>query len=490
MKNMNRERIKTIVLLFLVAVSVLQISIHWYQQAQGFPFSHIAAFFNKQAVTPDVKADAIKEGYFLPKEIVLSSNLNSQVVLNSGSADYKNIWNDFQNNYLPALLNQKPIKIFPSEMWSSFIGGTYTTRLDFAVEWPAAIVYWIGDRTTRENQGFSTMKSVALLPQKDVNATVNTVYVLDKSAGYVYMYLVSMDSEFLPKAYYEYLNETSSSLVQNGAGVAVSNLNTAYPGSFNAQEDIKIPLSQSSQTWLYTISSTIPDQIVLAKENIDEVQSSILLNLKDSMMPSLDETAGTAVFSDTEYLYKLNSDGLFEYTYLPSRTDAPGDVNAAFINAVSFLEVRNSLFGEAKPFLTSLKTYGNYYEFTFDYRVGDAFIKEIETSEAGEHKITSPILVRATDERVLYCSWLIRSFTEAESLSLYRTHFIEIVERNIREQFYDLYSFIAEGQAVFNAIDVGYVFSQDSNEEEILEPCFIIDTESGDYNVRLYREAK
>ena len=82
-----------------------------------------------------------------------------------------------------------------------------------------------------------------------------------------------------------------------------------------------------------------------------------------------DKTENIVVFSDLENVYQLNSYGVLEYKYLPAeqKTDLI-DAKSSFIHALSFIELRKSLVGDADIMLKDIKQEGHTFVFTFGYR--------------------------------------------------------------------------------------------------------------------------
>ena len=492
MRKPKKERIKTIILISLIIVSVMQIGIHLNQQTQGFPFDFLSTFLgggtdiNKSVTNIDV----VRESYFLPKDITVSKNSFTQWIFSQSNPYYKTIWNDVRQNYLPVILSSKPKKTFPKDKWVSLINET-CTRIDFPVTYPKSMMV---DGASATNQSFNSIASIAILPQEDVNETRNTVYVYDETS--VYKYNIDIKGDMQPKIFYRTLPTTLTDQV--GLYMPMSALGQSFSDYRTDNPDIPIYVDENSSHSFQTISAKLPDAIVLdpASDDLDSVQESILLNQKDSFIARHLED-NTAVFSDLDNVYELDSHGVLKYKYLPKDSTGIGEIKNAFDNAISFIELRKHLVGNTNIVLSSIAIdkKDNCYIFGFNYMLeGERiYVTDIKESEA----ISSPAIeIKATADRVLECQWIIREFTGNNDYTNYRVSFTDLINMIMAKDpltYSNLYinenSQNKEGNNLkFNNIQIGYSFDVSEDTSKPLSPYWLYGITEKNYKLRLQIE--
>ena len=469
------ERLKTVLLSFLMIASVVQIGIHWTLQAQGFPFRFITSIFNTDDKFVSMDVNTIENRYFVPEAIIVSIEPTTpRWKLDQSDSYFKSIWKDIKENYLPAMIKQKPSKIFSKDQWSS-LTSVSCIRIDFTANWPTNIIYWLSNMDSRDLSGFDSVKSIAILPQADVNETVNTVYIYDENQ--VYQYQVNIRKNFLPKNFYKKIADELRD--QRKPGLSILSAVTNY----ESPDDILVSFNKGQGSDYATLKAEIPPSISLNISNIESIQDKILLNQKNSLMAKYNESTNEAIFTDTENLYKLFNDGVLEYKYLPANSAQVGDPSAAFGQAVSFIERRRNLLGNVELVLTDFNKVDNYYEMQFGYKYDGVHIYFLGASL--NDRLTSPLKIKANAERVLECQWVIKSFSEIGKLKTYSLYFGDL----INDQILSLYPEILERERkYFERIEPGYVFGLNDQGDLSIKPEWIISTDLKDYFIPLLEE--
>lgn len=491
MRKPKKDRLKTIILSSLIILSVVQIGIHWNQQTQGFPFEFLLAIFPNGPVVPHVQVDQVKENYFLPKDVTVSKNSFTQWIFTQNDQYYQAIWNDVRQNYLPIILSSKPKNIFSKEYWNELLNET-CTRIDFSVKYPKSMLSLFVEGGNTANQSFNGIKSIAIMPQEDVNETKNTLYVYDESM--VYMYLIDIKDNSLKKEYYRSLPDTLTN--QAGIYMHTSAIGQSFPDYRTEDSNIPIYVDENSTQSFQTINARIPDSIALdpASDNLDSAQESILLNQKDSLTARHLLKDNTAVFSDLDNVYKLDSRGVLQYQYLPQDKTDIGDAKTAFINAISFIELRRNLTGNVDIILSSIEKEDNYYIFGFNYMLDGI---NIQITDIKDNTIpATAIKIYATAKRVIECKWIIRDFTGNNDYKNYRISFTDLMDM-INKKDPKLYSDLyindnttnkQNSELKFRNIQIGYSLDAGEDTSAPLSPSWLIETTAGNYKLRLQIE--
>ncbi|MGI6085021.1 MAG: hypothetical protein ACOYIF_06200 [Acetivibrionales bacterium] len=474
MRKDKKERIKTRILIILIITCVIQIGIHWNMQTQGLPFHFISQIFARNGRTANLDVDKLKNRYFTPGSIIVSIS-TSHWRLDERDSQFKKTWEDIRDNYLPSIIKQKPDKILPKEQWSDITGGR-CIRVDFDIPWPSNIIYWLTDIKPSDVKGFDGIKSIVIAPQLDVNQTVNIVFIYDKNQ--IYRYKVNINSEFLPKRHYSNLADELSSKNKPSLRLLSSVSN------FTSDEDILVALTEGKGSAFSRITTGIPEQIVLNRTNMENynIQDNILLDQKESLSANYTDSSEFVMFTDTENLYRLYKDGVLEYNYVPAAASNQDDISAAFKHAITFIEQRRHLVGDADIVLKSIDKESGYYRMEFEYKFEGVPVHYIHTKEAG---ISHPLTIKANADRILECRWVIRYFIKYDKPSYYSVNFANLLNKQIVSTYPEI---LESNEKFFKRIEPGYVFELSDSEDEPLPPNWIISTDSRDYFIPLLRK--
>jgi len=480
MKKQISEKLKTWLLVILFFTGVIQVGIHMSLQAQGFPFRFVDAIFSFGSNTTSELKDlseaelkTAKDAYFKPDNIIVSISLDSnQWILPENQAHYQSIWNDAKQYYIPVIYSKKPDKILTKDDWVLNTNKTCTI-IDFPVLLPNELISWFGDISISGNYSFKGIKSIAILPLENVNETVNTVYVYDEET--VHVYNVQIDPNALPKNFYRNLPEA---LKNQDEIISASTLGDTFP-KLAQNPAIPIYLDLYSSTRMQSVQISIPDALVLTQEEdtesgaegqrVEGIRESILLNQRDSLMASL--SANTATFSDTENVYKLDASGTLNYKYLPASEVNEIDISAAFIHALSFIELRRDLLNKVDITLSSIKEEKGVFTFTFDYTLNGFRVLVYDNRANSTGSVSSAITIKASADRVLECRWVMRRFNPLGNYHQYSNSFIDLVENKIMSESPDILR-----NRLFAGIEEGYIFDASKRESLILYPSWIIAT--------------
>lgn len=474
MRKDKKERIKTRILTILIIASVIQLGIHWNMQTQGLPFHFVSKIFASNGRVANLDVDSLRNQYFIPETIMVSIS-TSYWRLDERDSQFEKIWGDIRDNYLPSIIKQKPDKVLPKEQWAAITGARYI-RIDFDATWPSIIVNWLADAKPGDTKSFEGIKSIVIAPHLDVNEAVNIVFIFDKSN--VYQFNVDIKDEFLRKRYYSNLADELTEKNKPTLRLLSSISN------FTSEKDIFVTLNDGKGSAFSTISVGIPDEIALNRTNIenDNIQDNILLDKKESLSANYTESSKYVQFTDTENLYKLYVDGILEYKFIPSILSNQDDISAAFKHAITFIEQRRHLVGEANIFLKSIEKENSYYKIEFDYKLGGV---PIYYAEDRESKFSAPITIKANSERILECRWVIRHFYEIDKPIYYNVDFADLLNKQIASTHPEI---LVSDDKSFERIEPGYIFELNDSESVLLAPNWIISTDSKNYFIPLLRK--
>jgi len=438
-----KEKMKTWILVLLLATSIVQFGIHWSRQVQSGPFRFITDLFSNVNVTNiDEMSVEKKVEYIAPNRMIVSDEESKRWELNYSSDAWHKTWDDFKTYYFPLLLTTKPDKQRSLSTWNSLITSNRMVLIEFENPVSTALLPWLTGRTSDNNTiqaalPYEDIAKIAIVPKENVNETDNTIYVLANSG--VFRYTLSIPKGALPKSWYIMDQEN----LRNKNNRLLSLMGETYKLE-NASPDLLLSNEANNPVSLPVYEAKKPDAFPFEymTDNLQALQNSILLNKKDSLLTRLDNETGDVVFSDTENLYRVDVLGNLTYQYLPEITDITDNMENAYAQAISFIEDRRWLVGEASIILSNARGISlnqedapyaiqnetnklsfdssnrdsqkpdndgkmKAYQFSFIYRMDGNSITGLDMNQ----NMVAPIIITASENRVLSCHWSIRQFT-------------------------------------------------------------------------------
>lgn len=92
MSCLNKERLKSIIIILLISLGLIQVGIQWGYQNQGTPTGFISGLFGRSNVK--VSDADTREGLFKPGRLVLSDGEKAHWILNEENSYYSLLWNE------------------------------------------------------------------------------------------------------------------------------------------------------------------------------------------------------------------------------------------------------------------------------------------------------------------------------------------------------------------------------------------------------------
>lgn len=458
MKRVIVEKMKTVLLGGLILTSIVLLGIHWRQQSEWFPFRFVTAWFAQSQTETAVDVDYVRWDCIRPSHIYVYEAAKAQWMLPSSMPSYARIWNDIRTNYLPVIIDSKPAAVTNSGRWDNLITSG-DTIIEFHTEIPFELIAWMANKELPDSDSGMHVVKMAIQPSEDVNASVQTILLLTDKG--VYKYLVDVKEESLPKSVYSSLLKTAKSTRQS---ISMSMLGAF--GSIAAEPDILVNFLSRANVSYPTLEASVPEGVRLRGTDIEMIQENVLLDLKDSLIARLDMQTGDAVFSDVDHEYRLTREGLLTYkrTIRPGRN--PGDLAAAFEQALSFIESRKLLWPDMEVVLTRVEERDDRYVFSFAFAVGDLLVRMSPDAASPEKPLEEPIVIAANEDGVLDCVWHMMQLTIGEPVS-YSIFFVDLLNDILPEAHPEALPNREAGRNL-EKLDYGYVL--DSNDFMTVAP--------------------
>ena len=478
----QREKLKTGLLVGLVLLSFVQVGIHWNRQIQGRPLRLLSSWIqgSSQPLVDERLLAIRKASYVTPVRISITDESSFRWMLDPEGEIWTTAWTDLKGQYLPLLVTGKTDKTQPRETWEQLLASRRMALFEFASPVPASLLPWLGNITSVRNgfpaDTFPDVEQIAIVPSENVNATINTLYVLS-TAG-VHRFTLAVPENALPKRWYV-MDQESLDNGNNRQMALISGkygLNSVRSDILVVDDEIPLPLSIYETTLPAAITSDF------SPENLQPLQESVLLNRKDSLLTRLDETTGDVTFSDMENIFRVSQQGRFTYRYMPGATEGAVDVAAAFRQAVAFLDERRRLLGDSELVLTSVSSEESgtpVTVFTFAYRIDGHMV----FTTGADGQTIPPVTISAAPDRVLACDWLIRRFSPAAA-NVWGVFFYDMYNEAVRT-----YPDLTDDTLPLQCIRTGYRFPAAQTDSTLL-PEWFLRTEEGIRTLPMQREVE
>ncbi len=420
---MDRDRLKTYIIIFLIFLSIFQLGVLWGNQSHGLPFKFISAWFGIFNNNPngDVDDSDIIDYYFRPFRISVSDGRGRHWQMPAAGGSYDELWDDAKY-YLDSALRVKPHLVDSADGWGSVVLKR-SFKFDFKSDLPAELIGWFFSiRELPPNGPVSVQKFVIGPFDADTGCRVTIL-----GGGMIYSYLVPykkgrMDGDLFDLMIEEFEKSGDDKYK------AFSVVNELNPGSFpfKIQPDILCAIKGSKYMDFNTLDYSVPDSI---GGSLEEVAEDLLGGGKESLDRSVD-VDDNMVFTGIDNSYRLYKDGYLEYRYVPGAAGAePGNIGDAFVNAARFvMRVRQSFIPSASIYLSGVQKTDEKYKFTFDYMEGGLpVLTEYKPAGAGGMQLNNAIYAESNSKRLLKCNWVMRDIYLNRDAGAYNVNFEDLL---------------------------------------------------------------
>jgi hypothetical protein len=481
-KQKIKETIKSILIIILLIISIVQVGILWGYQSHRLPTAVFASFFGGSDKA--VSSREVRENLFVPYKIVLSDGYGSHWIVESKDKNYQQVWGEGEKILEGiALKKYSQYSSLPESEWSN-VTLRAGISFEFKYQISPALLNWFaktsgssiidgdliasGAKDT-DLEGVPTVWKIKIVP--GVGNSMNEAFVND-GEGNVYRYVlgsITRETEFRELlAIYE--EDSEKGQVREYTTMADSNLAEKLGAPPDSLYVIK------TRYWSYNnINVSNPRGI----GNPVQLAESILGANKERYTENI-YSNGTVQFNTSDSLYRVSGDGLLEYSYLKSTSSADkGRLDTALVHAYTLISrVSDLLRPGAELFISDIDdSNSHYYTFRFDYRVNGlpVYVRQGESDEeSGEGEaveenetgnLASAVEISANGSGVIKCRWILRDFSIAASGSY-------------NDRFLDIMSGVSEGDAPKEIANLGIAYVLDiSDAAETVEitPTMVVE---------------
>lgn len=463
MRIISLERKKTIFIMILVLLSILQMGILWTEKNPGVPFLFSTQKLWYSVDLPDI--DDVKGKYLQPEKIIVSDG--SGILywsINTTDNYYGSIWADLNKSYFRQILEQKPTEGTKSyeQDWHSLIK-MKSIIVEFKSPVSTEIISWVTNYKSIFTMPLKQIYKIAIFPTESINNNENTLYVYDGET--VYKYVVKTEQGNMKKD--EYVGIINN-IHKNEASIPLNKLAYSYPSVKNQELIVSLDVKSERKIWDLLVKT--PDEIILNRDNLDNIENYLLGDIyRGSMVTTFKDDSTSIICSDTEQVLRYYRNGFLDYQYRNRSLGEKGRVSDAFEKALTFIEHRRNLIEGVDIVLSSVEQEDKdeNYIFTFDYIIDGM---EVKIMSEQDEAVKPAITIVANSDRVVDVKWYIKTFSNNDYYNYYSLYFFDIFDNKMINDY-------PQPLHNFNIYDISidYICPESSMRAE---PYWFIDTGS------------
>lgn len=417
MKKNFFDKASMFILIFLALLVLLQIGTLWNFQNRGVPFPFLTA-----RKTVEVKKKIQAKDFFTPYQILVLKGYDepNDVFLKDDPA-FEALWEVLRFNVREMILENAAFEevAYTDEAWGAILKKNVILA-KFYEALPKDL--WLSFLQVKEIKTlpFSEISKIALVVEQEKSNTIS-LWITDEQA--MYQYPLIREIEALMDWFV--MDEQSRPI---SAKLGARLLQEVFPVRENApflfEPDISVDLIGEKKVQLPKINVTTPSWILEGKRDLDTVEKAAADTLgadRYSYHADIDER-GNIVLGNINHLYRIDSSGILEYTYLgDTRSSVEVNYEAALETSVEFINNRNRYTAASNLQLSKIRHHPEtgFYTVAFEYEIADAmFLFQ------SEEKAVIPFIEIETDgQNVIRSRMFIRKIEELEESDAYTMSF-------------------------------------------------------------------
>ena len=413
--RLSLEFKKSILMIFLLLLCVLQMGILWVDKSPGVSIFSSQRFWPK---TENIKVEEVKKNYIHPGRIIVSDGTEVYWPLEPDNAFYSAIWNGFTGSYLKQILEQSAADNVYYTDWDTLIKKKCVI-VEFKCSVPVGILQWLTGTEKPAMTPFKEISKVAIIPDS-LNHNEIILYLTEDGVN-VYEYIVNIEQGSIRKEDYYYPvgydqdNETIIPLRTFGSCIPVLKMENFLPF---CPEDKELKMIRDLRV-------TTPMKLCSAKIILTGYRSiyRIQFNLYSAI-----KTVQVCFFLMTKksFIITITASSITGTEHGPAQREVAEE---ALEQALTFIEYRRkNLELDSGIYLTDIvSTNPNYYVFTFNYFMYGMEIKVLD--EKGKTIKPSIRLLRTGTRSG--CKWYIKTFSDNDFAKNYDLNFINFYENKL-----------------------------------------------------------
>lgn len=461
----KKERFKSYILLILILTSFIQVGILWDYQNHGLPINFLSGIFGNAGLAFSDADDAAREGFFVPYRISVSNGDESHWVISRNDDLYRRLWDEAKEYLRDVLASRQAQQSMASDEWGNLvIKKVFVFEFKFNIKYD--LLKWFLNAPGTQAAESRGLYKMVISPGENVNENKITIYILD-DAG-IRVYAVPLRKNGMSYRDYENIISKLEQAKDREFKEYTLAQELRLTGKFAISPDVLCVVKGSEYKFreYWNISFGVPEKL----SNLDEVAHAVLGSEKDSYDRYTD-IHKTIVFKNLDNIYRVYSDGLLEYKYIPGPEGVEkGDMSAAFVNAARFVNrARQLLDSKAGIYISRVEVKQDVYQFIFDYKIGDyPIFMDYGPRGKDREPVKNAIVIEANSKRIIKSRWILKNFEQTNDKDKYNVNIGDLMAGTDLKNFNELF---------INDMGVSYVISKDADKS--LKPVWIIERDGG-----------
>lgn len=466
LNRIGKEKIKTAMLVLLLAASFVQIGILLGDQSHSLPFNFILGILRSTSAEVYASDNAAREELFVPFRMIASDGTEEHWYISRQDQYYNKLWSSTKQ-VLKSIAGKNPSSTYEGSEGSEF-WGKLVSKKGFVFEFKAKFTGRLLSWALGVSGDMPEAQKIMIIPDIDDEAKLE-VYVCSLQADNTYKTLKYITDRKL----WSYSAEADAGIytgLSENERYANSNFSLFKEAGLDTGTLPDVPLIVSPKFRPYpSIYSEKPSQIInIGGQNADEELANTILGSK-IVSYNRESFSDEAQFKNSDSIYTIKSSGLLDYKYISSRSDVKNDdIGAALMNAYRFMSnirrINETKEANMTLYLSSVeKSDTGGYEFKFDYAINGMPIYYNMSFDNGLTEISNAVTITADSENVISCEWMLHNFRISSQFKEYNVAFLD-------------YS-APVGEALKNVfiknLNIGYVINSESNLE--IEPSMVVE---------------
>lgn len=451
MSRLLKERLKTVCIILLSILGILQVGILWSYQNQGTPTSFLLRLFND---TSQISAAEARERLFIPDRLILTSGGMSHWILDKESSYYDELWDEVKQGLALIVSGSAGLKA-SGEEWGD-VAEKRGFIVDFGYEISPELLQWYVSGTNSGKQDFPALRKVMVKP--DIADESSCIFYICSTENKVYVSgTISHDGKTGLDEIIEHIKNNKDQKYRNYSTLRFNKIDK----TMGAEPDVLFAFT-SPAYWPYVEYECNPPA---KAETRDELLNAVLGTEKDRY--NMNKYSDNAEFTYGDNIYRYYNNGYLTYSYLGSIDTSGSIATDSLLNAYKFVARISNLLGPASDItLASVeRLQSGVYCYGFDYRLEGMPVQVDMYNKKGD-KMRHAFVIQADSRRVLKSDCLLKDFAE-NGKGGYNDRLMDVLQET------GLYY----GDLKIKDLHCGYLLDSSSN--LILKPMLLMDMKDG-----------
>lgn len=372
--RINREKVKTLILFFLILVGIILTGNLWGIEGYRFPFIF--------AGQKNIETKQLYKSFFTPTRIIANDGEGKHWTIFPASSreknDYSTFWTNLASPLIKAVFEQKyPVKYegeVSPELWEGLIS-LKNFRVEFRAGLEGELLAIFFDLQKDSALGLvNGLKQIVFAPWESVNDRNMTLYIKDKDDK-CHKLVLTLNSDEYKKEFTTHMKELNSASNKARYLTLGEQKLTRIGNNISLSPEIMVAQGKNLSNLKYPEVTFLSEFEEIDLDKVDgasELAEKLLGEDKDNYRRYIDGSGMVSfIHLNNTRIFRIYPDGFVEcYNNRQAVAREKIDIGQAYIAAIDFIYRYGGIPEGIHPFLSSHSYDGkNTYTFDFDYFV-------------------------------------------------------------------------------------------------------------------------